>query len=470
MPNAVKKVGIFEPPTKPKITKEMKANMAKSGLDSAAQKKALEEQLTAAKAKYLEDMAQWNEKPQTEPQTVEALKSELEEFKASVPKRKEEIEKTYKEEVAHASSLEPFERKVALMKAKEKRHNALLDIKEAHRVKFEAYEKATCSSAQIFKRKKKSKTLAAIWRDKYLYLMLVPFIAWYAVFHYLPMYGITMAFRQKKAFKPQEAPFLWEVGRDPFEHFKNFLTGPYCYRLFRNTIVINLMSLVLGFPLPIIFALLLNELRSKLFKTSVQTISYLPHFISSVVVAGLVTNFLAPSGLINTVINNVFKPSETVTTNYMLKSDLFRWIYVLMGLWQGTGFGSIIYTSALAGVDQELYEAAHIDGAGRWKQMLHITLPGIMPTIAIMLIMRLGGLLNVGYETIILLYKPETYETADVISSYVYRIGIGGSGSGQSSPDYNLSTATGLFNAIISLILVSISNTVSRKVGEVGLW
>ena len=300
--------------------------------------------------------------------------------------------------------------------------------------------------------------------------MLVPFIAWYAVFHYLPMYGITMAFRQKKAFKPQEAPFLWEVGRDPFEHFKNFLTGPYCYRLFRNTIVINLMSLVLGFPLPIIFALLLNELRSKLFKTSVQTISYLPHFISSVVVAGLVTNFLAPSGLINTVINNVFKPSETVTTNYMLKSDLFRWIYVLMGLWQGTGFGSIIYTSALAGVDQELYEAAHIDGAGRWKQMLHITLPGIMPTIAIMLIMRLGGLLNVGYETIILLYKPETYETADVISSYVYRIGIGGSGSGQSSPDYNLSTATGLFNAIISLILVSISNTVSRKVGEVGLW
>ena len=174
--------------------------------------------------------------------------------------------------------------------------------------------------------------------------------------------------------------------------------------------------------------------------------------------------------MINTVINNVFKPSETVTTNYMLKSDLFRWIYVLMGLWQGTGFGSIIYTSALAGVDQELYEAAHIDGAGRWKQMLHITLPGIMPTIAIMLIMRLGGLLNVGYETIILLYKPETYETADVISSYVYRIGIGGSGSGQSSPDYNLSTATGLFNAIISLILVSISNTVSRKVGEVGLW
>lgn len=468
MSNVVKKVGIFEPPVKPKITKEMKANMAKSGLDSAAQKKALEDQLTSAKAKYLEDMATWNAKPQSDPQTVEALKSDLEEFKASIPKKKEEIEKTYKEEVAHASTLEPFERKVALMKAKEKRHNALLDIKEAQRVKFEAHEKATCSSAQIYKRKQRSKTLSAIWRDKYLYLMLVPFIAWYAVFHYLPMYGITMAFRQKKAFKPQEAPFLWEVGRDPFEHFKNFLTGPYIFRLFRNTIVINLMSLVIGFPLPIIFALLLNELRSKIFKTTVQTVSYLPHFISGVVVAGLVTNFLAPSGLINTIINTVFKPDNPVTTNYLLKSNMFRWIYVLMNVWKGTGFGSIIYTSALAGVDQELYEAAHIDGAGRWKQMLHITIPSIMPTVAIMLIMQIGNLLNLGYETIILLYKPETYETADVISSYVYRIGLGAGSN--ATPDYNLSTAVGLFNAIISLILVAISNTVSRKVGEVGLW
>ncbi len=467
MSNVTKKQGIFEPPTKPKITKEMKANMAKSGLDAAAQKQALEEQLIAAKAKYVEDMAEWTAKPETDPQTVAALKSELEEFKNALPAKKKEISEAYSEDVAKAATMEPFDRKVALMKAKEKKHNALLDLKEAERVKFEAYEKATSSSAQIFKRKKAKKTWAAIWRDKYLYLMLVPFVAWYLVFLYAPMYGLTLAFRERKTFRPLEAPFLWEVGKDPFMHFKLFLASDQAYRLFRNTIVINLMSLILGFPLPIVFALLLNELRSKLFKTCTQTVSYLPHFISSVVVAGLVTNFLAPSGLINTIITAV-TGAET-TTDHLGNPALFRWVYVLMVIWQDTGFGSIIFTSALAGVDQELYEAAHIDGAGRWKQLIHITIPSIMPTIAIMLIMRLGSMLNVGYETIILLYRPSTYETADVISSYVYRIGIAPGSSGTAT-NYSLSTAVSLFNAIISLILVSTSNLVSRKVGDVGLW
>lgn len=465
MSNVTKKQGIFEPPKKPKITKEMKANMAKSGLDAAAQKQALEEQLTAAKAQYVEDMAVWTAKPVTDPQTVAALKSELDEFKNALPAKKQEINSAYKEEVAQAASMDAFERKVALMKAKEKKHNAFLDLKEAERVRFEAYEKATCSDAQIFKRKKTQRTLAAIWRDKYLYLMLVPFIAWYITFLYAPMYGLTLAFRERKTFRPLEAPFLWEVGKDPLLHFKTFLSSDQAFRLFRNTIVINLMSLVLSFPLPIIFALLLNELRSKLFKTVTQTISYLPHFISSVVVAGLVTNFLAPTGLINTIITSI--TGNEITTDHLGNPALFRWIYVLMGIWQGTGFSSIIFTSALAGVDQELYEAAHIDGAGRWKQLIHITVPSIMPTIAIMLIMRLGGMLNVGYETIILLYRPSTYETADVISSYVYRIGIA---SDTGSTNYNLSTATALFNAIISLILVTTSNKISNKVGEVGLW
>lgn len=469
MSNVVKKVGIFEPPAKPKITKEMKANMAKSGLSAEEQKKALSEQLAAAKAQYVEEMAAWNAKPTTDPQTVAALKSDLDEFKASLSEKKAQISKTYSEEVAAANAMEPFDRKVALMKAKEKRHNALLDLKEAERVKFETHEKAVASPAQIYNRKQRQKTISAIWRDRYLYLMLLPFIAWYAVFHYLPMYGITMAFRARRKFQPQKAPFLWEVGQNPFAHFEQFLRSEYAFRLFRNTIVINLMSLVLSFPMPIIFALLLNELRSKLYKTTVQTVSYLPHFISAVVVAGLVTNFLAPTGMINTAINSIFKPEVEVATDYLGYPGLFRWIYVLMGIWQGTGFGSIVYTSALAGVDQELYEAAHIDGANRWKQMLHITLPSIFPTIAIMLIMRLGNILNLGFETIILLYRPETYETADVISSYIYRLGLGGGSSG-SSTDYNVSTATGLFNAIISLILVTISNKVSRKVGEVGLW
>lgn len=465
MANVVKKVGIFEPPTKPKITKEMKANMAQSGLDAAEQKKALADQLAAAKAQYVEDMAAWKAKPETDPQTVAALKSDLDEFKASLSEKKAKIASVYAEEVAAANAMEPFEKKVALMKAKEKRHNAILDLKEAERVKFEAYEKAVSSPSQIYNRKQRNKTVSAIWRDRYLYLMLVPFIAWYIVFHYFPMYGITLAFRQQKMRDPLSAPFLWEVGQDPFKYFKDFLTGPDMLRLFKNTLTINLLGLVLGFPMPIIFALLLNELRSKLYKTAVQTVSYLPHFISSVVVAGLVSNFLAPTGMINKALGIIF--GTQVTTDYLGKAALFPWIYVLMGIWQGTGFGSIIYTSALAGVDQELYEAAHIDGAGRWKQMLHITIPGILPTVAIMLIMRIGSLLNLGYETIILLYRPETYETADVISSYVYRRGISGE---DGATNYNLTTAVGLFNGVISLILVSISNKVSRKVGEVGLW
>ncbi len=469
MSNVVKKVGIFEPPAKPKITKKMKATMAKSGLSDAEQKKALAEQLEAAKAQYIEDKAAWDAKPVSDPQTVAALKSDLDEFKSSLAAKKAEIAKNYADAIEVAKGLEPFEKSVAIMNAKETKHNALLDLKEEERVKVEAYEKVTSSPAQIYNRKQRQKTLAAIWRDRYLYLMLLPFVAWYAVFHYLPIYGLTMAFRARRKFQPQKAPFLWEVGQNPFAHFEQFLRSEYAFRLFRNTIVINLMSLVFSFPMPIIFALLLNELRSKLFKTTTQTISYLPHFISAVVVAGLVTNFLAPTGMINTAINAIFKPEVEVTTDYLAYPGLFKWIFILMGIWQGTGFGSIIYTSALAGVDQELYEAAHIDGANRWKQVLHITLPSIFPTIAIMLIMRLGNILNLGFEAIILLYRPETYETADVISSYIYRLGLGAGTSGAST-DYNVSTATGLFNAVISLILVTISNNVSRKVGEVGLW
>lgn len=466
MDNVIKKVGIFEPPARPKITKEMKANMAKSGLSPEEQKKALAEQLAAAKAQYVEDSAVWKAKPETDPQTVAALKSDLDEFRASLPEKKAAIANTYAEEVAAAKEMEPFESKMALMNAKEKRHNAFLDLKEIERVKFEAYEKATCSSAQIYNRKTRQKTIAAIWRDKYLYLMLIPFIAWYVIFHYMPMWGITLAFRDNKnARRPFEEPFLWEVGEDPFKYFKQFLTGPDMPRLIRNTLTINLLKLAISFPLPIIFALLLNELRSKMFKTTVQTVSYLPHFISGVVVAGLVSNFLAPSGLINKAIELI--TGNEVTTDWLGRSALFPFIYVFMGIWQGMGFGSIIYSSALAGVDQELYEAAHIDGAGRWKRMLHITLPGILPTIAIKLIMDIGHLLNVGYETIILLYRPETYETADVISTYVYRRGIEG---GDGSTDFNLTTAIGLFNGIVSYLLVAISNKISNIVGEVGLW
>ena len=247
-----------------------------------------------------------------------------------------------------------------------------------------------------------------------------------------------------------------------FYHFYSFFTGPYFTRLLGNTLWLNILLIIFGFPAPIIFALMLNEVRNKLFKTTVQTISYLPHCVSTVVVAGLVVNFLSPSyGIINFAYKWITGADAGIY--FMAKPEYFRTIYVLMDVWKATGFGSIIYTSALAGIDMELYEAARIDGAGRWRQMISITIPGIIPTIAIMLIMRLGNILNLGYEAIILLYQPVTYVTADIISTYVYRVGL-------IDGNYSLSTAVGLFNGVVALIMVYAANTVSRKVGEVGLW
>ncbi|MBQ4160985.1 MAG: sugar ABC transporter permease [Clostridia bacterium] len=295
--------------------------------------------------------------------------------------------------------------------------------------------------------------------------MLIPYLLFFGVYHYAPYFGIQIAFKDYSIRKG-----IWGSEWVGFENFTTFLGGPYFPRLLRNTFVINLYGLILGFPASPVFALLLNEVKSKMFKTTVQTITYLPHFISTVVIAGIVVNFLAPSGLMNHLyvgIKEFFTQQHVDPIYFLMKPENFRMIYTLMGIWAGFGFGSIVYTSAISGIDQELYEAAKIDGAGRWRQTLSITIPGIMPTIAIYLIMRVSHMLSVGYETIILLYQPVTYETADVISTYSYRMGLG-STSGR--PDYSLSTAIGLFNGVVSLTLVTIANKISRKVGDVGLW
>lgn len=458
---ATKKCGIFEPPAKPKITKEMKQEMKKSGLSKAEQTKALHEQLAEMKANYERDMADWTKKPDVDAATVAKLKQGIKDKEAYVKKRRVEIKDEYKKEVEQANQKQDAHAKsMALHWAKEKKRNALLDLNEELRVAKEDMYKKTMSSAEIYKIHSKIKRRSAIWRDKNLYIMLIPYVVFFAIFSYLPMYGILIAF---KDFSPLKG--IWDSPWAPmhgFYHFQSFLTGPYFWRLLRNTLSINIFSLIFGFPTPIIFALMLNEVRNKMFKTTIQTIAYLPHFISVVVVAGLVTNFLSPStGIINFIYKAITGSTEGIY--FLMKPEYFQAIYIIMGIWQGTGFGSIIFTSALAGIDMELYEAARIDGAGRWKQMLHITIPGIIPTISIMLIMRIGNLLNLGYETIILLYQPVTYETADVISSYVYRVGL-------VDGNFSLSTAVGLFNGIIALILVLIANTVSNKVNEVGLW
>ena len=287
-----------------------------------------------------------------------------------------------------------------------------------------------------------------------LYMLIIPVLLYYFIFHYRPMVGAIIAF---KNYIPKKGIFGSDwVG---FKHFISFFQSHYFFRVFKNTVVINVSTLIFGFPAPIILALLINEIKRQRFKKTVQTITYLPHFISLVVVAGLIKDFTADYGIINDLIA-FFGGERQALLN---SPSLFVPIYVLSDIWQGVGWGSIIYLAALAAIDQELYEAAEIDGAGRWRQTLAITLPSILPTIVILLILRMGSIFNVGYEKIILLYNPLIYETADVISSFVYRRGL-------LEANYSFSTAVGLFNSVLNFSMLLIANSISRKVNETSLW
>ncbi len=291
-------------------------------------------------------------------------------------------------------------------------------------------------------------------RNYALYLLIIPVLVYYFIFYYKPMYGAIIAFKE---FNPTEGIFgsPW-VG---FYQFKRFFTNPDFIRIFRNTLTISLTSIVFGFPAPIILALLFNELKSQKFKSVAQTISYLPHFISLVVVCGLVKTFVSQGGIILQLVTALGGKN----VGLLSRAECFVPIYILSDIWQGIGWGSIIYLAALSGIDQELYEAARIDGANKWKQVLHVTLPGIMPTIIIMFILRLGSILSIGYEKVILLYNPLIYETSDIISSYVYRVGLGGQ-------QWSYSSAVGLLNSVINFAIVMITNKISSKVSETSLW
>jgi putative aldouronate transport system permease protein len=293
-----------------------------------------------------------------------------------------------------------------------------------------------------------------IRNNKLLYVMLLPVLLYYVVFHYFPMYGSIIAF---KDFSPRLG--IWGSDWAGAENFKTFFTGMYFWRTVKNTVLISFYELLFGFPAPIILALLLNEVRRSLFKRAVQTVTYLPHFISIVVIAGMVKEFTSSDGIVNDII--AFFGGERMSL--LLEPEAFRSIYVSSGIWQQIGWGTIIYLAALTGIDQEQYEAAKMDGAGRWRQMLNVTLPGLMPTIVILLILSVGRIMNVGFEKIILLYTPSTYETADVISSYVYRVGL-------QEFNYSFSAAVGLFNSIINFVLVICSNWLSRRLNDTSLW
>lgn len=287
-----------------------------------------------------------------------------------------------------------------------------------------------------------------------LYVMLIPLLLVMLLFTYKPMWGLQIAFKEYSLFGGiAESPW---VG---FENFKVFLTGPYFWRLLRNTLLIGFYGLLFGFPAPIILAILLNEVRSLNYKKTVQTMFLLPFFVSTVVVAGIITNILSPTGVVNLVLQKLGFDS----IYFMAEPKYFRTIYTIMGIWQNCGYSAVIYLAALAGIDMEQYEACRIDGGNKLQQIWHITLPGIAPTIVILLIMNCGSLINVGAETIILLYQPSTYKTADVISTYVYRTGI-------SDGDYGMATAVGLFNSVVGMLFVVLANTISKRISEYSLW
>ena len=291
-------------------------------------------------------------------------------------------------------------------------------------------------------------------RNKFLYLMAVPAIICLILFAYMPMGGLWMAFEN---YKPKNGILGSQfVG---LKNFTDFFKSFYFARTMKNTLWISFLQLVIEFPVTIIFALLLNELVNVKFKRAIQTISYMPYFISMVVMAGIIVDFCSSRGAITSVVAHFTGSNQ----NLLSMPDYWRPIYIVTDLWQGLGFGSIIYLAALAGVDRELYEAAEIDGANLWNQSLQGTLLVMALTIIIMLILKIGSMMGVGYEKTILLYNSQIYETADIISSYVYRKGL-------EEFNYGYSTAVSLFNSVINFILIVIANKLSKKYTETSLF
>lgn len=291
-------------------------------------------------------------------------------------------------------------------------------------------------------------------KNRIVYLMWIPVLAYYLVFHYAPMGGIVIAFQNYKPFKgitgSQFVGMKW---------FIDFLTGPYAWRVIRNTLVISLQNIVFGFPMPILLALMINEVKSTKLKKTVQTVSYMPHFISLIVVCGLLMDFSSSQGLFNAIGTVLGAPR----TNYLSNIDTYRPIYVISGIWKQMGWGSIIYLATLSAVDPSLYEAAAIDGANRFRRILHVTLPALVPVIAVQLIMRLGQVMSEGYEKTILIYNESTWEVSDIVSSFVYRRGL-------LENNYSYGAAVGLFNSLVNVVILTLSNSASRALTSESLW
>lgn len=294
-------------------------------------------------------------------------------------------------------------------------------------------------------------------RHWFIYLMFLPVLAYYIIFHYWPLYGAQIAFRD---YVPAKGVLgsRW-VG---LKHFQSFFSSYYFARLLRNTLLISLYGIVFGFPAPILFALLINELTNKRFKSFVQTCTYMPHFLSTIVVCGMIIDFTSSTGVVTKLLSLFGMPPKTL----LLYPQYFRTVYIVSDIWQGVGWGSIIYLAALAGVDPSLHEAATVDGASRFKRVLHVDLPTILPTIVIMLILRFGSIMSIGFEKVFLLQNDLNLSYSEVISTYVYKVGLSGGGK----TDFSYATAIGFFNSVVNLVLIVVVNFIAGKVGDTSLW
>lgn len=299
-----------------------------------------------------------------------------------------------------------------------------------------------------------SRVSRACRRDKHLYALFALPVIYFAVFQYAPMYGVLLAFKDYSVSRGILGSPWVGLG-----NFRDFFGDPYSWKLIRNTFVINIYQIVFGFPIPIILAVLFNELRSERFRRSVQTVSYLPHFIAPVVIAGMITSFLATDGIINQIVDAVGITPKL----WLLDADWFRTIFVSAEIWQSAGWGAIIYLAAIAAIDTTLYEAAYVDGANRWQRIIDVTLPSIAPTITVLFLLRLGAMMTLDYQKILLLYTGATRETADVLGTYIYRRGLEGS-------DFSYATTVGLFQALVGLIFVISSNAIARRLSDSSLW
>ncbi|MFC5405193.1 ABC transporter permease [Cohnella soli] len=298
-------------------------------------------------------------------------------------------------------------------------------------------------------------TWKKIRRDRQLILLFIPCILFYAIFRYAPLYGLIIAFKDYSVFQGiVDSPW---VG---LKHFDKFFSGQDFEVLFKNTLLLGFYTLIFGFPFPIVFAILLNEVRTLWFKKTIQTFSYLPAFLSVVIISSMLIDFLSPNiGIINRIIAAL----GFEKTYFLIQPEWFRTIYVASDIWSTMGYEAIIYLAAIAGISPTLYEAAKVDGAGRFRAVWSVTLPSILPTILIMFILKTGSMIRVGYEKVLMLYNPATYEVADVFSTFVYRKGL-------LESNYSYAAAVGMFEALIAMIMVLSANFISKKAGGRGIW